>query len=655
MKHYLKLFIAIELILFSYIFTSSIFQIYEKNHVTSDSMKCYALTNTDSNKLASFYDEIVRKIEHYSFEQTINTVSETNNTEYILYCYPFEKFTQKQPITSSIHFKYDVLGKDDFVDSTGLFYSDMPFETLDLIAKNNGLILKSVIKDRISYSTFLNYYMVDFVILFIVIQIVYGIYTSYNMKKIGIKKSMGFPEGKVIKEQIGIAICYLAIAELCFILVMSIYYIYNKSLSIAFLRYLILYYIGVNIINVICILNTMVVTKFVTMESMVKKHSLNKAMSVAAQTIKILFVLLISISVSRVLIQAEIYKKQQVNIINYKMLNDYYTANGFFSDKYDEVYSNESAMNLYSSNMKSMYNDNQALLCDCSSFDLSKIEGIGDKIPEYELNSIYSNKNYIDQFGTIKINGEEVTVENDVYTVFVAEKYKNHQGEINEYIYNELYNMVNYNRNYGLSKHSNHEVHYDLIYIDDDSTITCNTSNGFEEKNIGVLFVDNGESGGMLYLDWLNGGFIFYKLNSREEFKSLLVKYNLDDLVSPGTLLTPYYNKLENVEFTLKTLSIFAIVFTASLLFIIYIAGYVDIIANKTIYSSKEIHGHNHSRILKKRYLVLFSESLIIILLAFCNFISLWTLVIVPLDFILYEILYIMFVKNKIYKNIKGA
>ena len=105
MKHYLKLFIVIELILFSYIFTSSIFQIYEKNHVTSDSMNCYVLTNTDPDKLANFYNELVIKIENYKFEQTINTVSETNNTEYILYCFPFEKFTQKQPITSSIHFR----------------------------------------------------------------------------------------------------------------------------------------------------------------------------------------------------------------------------------------------------------------------------------------------------------------------------------------------------------------------------------------------------------------------------------------------------------------------------------------------------------------------------------------------------------------------
>lgn len=644
-----------EIILFSYIFTSSIFQIYEKNNVISNKMSCYALTDIDADKLADFYDSIIENIEGHKFEQAVNTVSETNNTEYDLYCLPFDDFSKRQPITSSIHFNYKELTKDDFIDSTGIFYTDISFETLKGLAEKNDLNVRPTVQDKISYSKFLELYAIDFIVLFIVLQIVYGIYTSYNFKKIGIKKSMGFSKKRILKEQIGRVVIYHLVIELVFIIAMSVYYAFTKTLSLVFLILISAYYIGVNLLNIICIFNTSILINLVTIEAMVKNKSINKAMNIAAQITKIVFIVLISICVSRVFTQAKIYQSQQQNILNYKMLNNYYTANGFFSDKYDDVYSNEPNLQIYSSNMKSMYTENQSLLCDCSSFDLIKIEGIGDKISEYELNTVFSNKEYVDQFGTIRINGEKITVKNDTYTVFVAEKYKDKQDEINECISAELYNMKNYNRNYGLSNHNDHDIKYDIIYVDDDSTIICNTSNGFEEKNIGLLYIDNGESDGMLYLDWLNGGYIFYKLNSRDEFKSLLVKYNLDDLVSPGTLLTPYYNKLETVEFTLKTLSVFSIIFIASLLFIIYIAGYVDIIANKSIYSSKEIHGFCHYRILKRKYLIILAECCVILLLGVFDSITLWSLIIIPLDILLHEILYQMFVKSKMYENVKGA
>ena len=84
MKHYLKLFCLIEVLLFAYIFSNSIYQIYEKNNITPKSMSYYAITDPEAEKLADFYNEIVKNIDGYRFEQAVNTVSETNNTEYDL-------------------------------------------------------------------------------------------------------------------------------------------------------------------------------------------------------------------------------------------------------------------------------------------------------------------------------------------------------------------------------------------------------------------------------------------------------------------------------------------------------------------------------------------------------------------------------------------
>lgn len=655
MKHYLKLFALVEVLLFSYIFSNSIYQIYEKNNITSKNMSYYAITNSEAEKLADFYNEIVKNIDGYQFEQVVNTVSETNNTEYELYCLPFDSFSKKQPVTSSIHFNYKELKQDDFVDSTGLFYTDIPFEKLNKIAKNSDLTVKAATQYKISYSMFFSFYALDFIVLFIVLQIVYGIYTSYNLKKIGIKKSMGFSKSRILKEQIGNVLIYLSVIEAVFLLFMSLYYALSNRLSLSFIVFILFYFIGVNLLNTICILNTSVLTKLVNIESMIKNKSVNKAMNFTAQIIKIIFVLLISVCVSRVLVQAGSYKNEQKNILNYKMLNDYYTANGFYSDKYNEVYNSKEQLKKYSANMKMLYNENQSLMCDSSALDLIKIEGIGNKLAEYEINKIFSNKAYVDKFGKISVDGKPVEVDSGKYIVLVAEKYKDREDEVKECISAELYNMKNYNRNYEIIDSIDKDIDYDMIYVDDTSSIMCNTSNGFEEINIGLLFIDNGESGGMLYLDMLNSGYIFFKLDSREIFKSMLVKYSLDDLVSAGTLLTPYYQRLENVEFVLKTLMIFSAVFIISLIFIIYISGYIDIIANKAIYSTKEVLGFSHFSILRNRCIIILIECLVILSLGYIYPFALWALCIVVIDYIIHETLYRMYVKRKLYENVKGA
>ena len=92
---------------------------------------------------------------------------------------------------------------------------------------------------------------------------------------------------------------------------------------------------------------------------------------------------------------------------------------------------------------------------------------------------------------------------------------------------------------------------------------------------------------------------LFFQMESREDFSSLLSEYDLEQLVTAGTLLTPYLMQLENVTFVLKTLTTFTIVFIVCLLFVLYISNYVDIFVNRKRYAAKEILGFSHFRILK--------------------------------------------------------
>lgn len=137
---------------------------------------------------------------------------------------------------------------------------------------------------------------------------------------------------------------------------------------------------------------------------------------------------------------------------------------------------------------------------------------------------------------------------------------------------------MNYNQFYGIPEKERHINEFNIVYVDDNSTIKVNTENGFSDMSEPIIIIDTGNFAGLYYLDSLNTRNLFFQMDSREEFSSLLAEYGLKQLVTAGTLLTPYLMQLENVTFVLKTLTMFAIVFIISLLFILYISNYVDIL-----------------------------------------------------------------------------
>ena len=55
MKKFLKIFIFLEVILFAYIFNTSIYNIYEKNNIATENLKGYVLEETSPEILDKFY------------------------------------------------------------------------------------------------------------------------------------------------------------------------------------------------------------------------------------------------------------------------------------------------------------------------------------------------------------------------------------------------------------------------------------------------------------------------------------------------------------------------------------------------------------------------------------------------------------------------
>lgn len=654
MKNFLKIFVLLEILLFAYIFNSSIYNIYEKNNIAADNLSGYMLEEPSPEILDQFYTIFTENYDDNRLEIINNTLTTTDKSAYDLYCYPLDKFSQKQPVSQTIEFEYHELTKEDFLDSVGIFYTDLSVEEIDQLAAQLSTQIIEYEDTSIPYSMILELNLFNFIILFIVILIIYCIYTSYSLKKIGIKKSMGFSTLRILKEQILSIVKYYFIVCLALLAVLNLYYAFTNRFDFSYLIMGIFFFGIVLIVNVLCMLLTSALIKFVRLEAMIKNKTLNKSTNVIVQFIKVGFSVVIAITIISLLQQSGDYMKSQQAVLDYKYLDGYYTSNGFNSAEYNYAISNPDVSESYSNSILELYRNHHSLLCDYTGSD--EAQGpMGASRPYYVQQTIIANENYIKEFSNIQVNG--TPLDESVFstpTVLIPNMYKNDESLIKEHIAGEYDLLLNYNQNYGIQEETRANE-FNIVYIDDNSTIKVNTEEGFSDITGGIIIVDTGNFGGLYYLDALNNRCLFFSVESRAAFSALLTKYNLAQLVVAGTLLTPYLMQLENVTFVLKTLTMFAIVFVISLVFILYISNYVDVFVNRKRYALKEIMGFSHFKILKSRYIVWAIEIIASVILTAINYYFACFFAIMLLDYLFCELLYRTYIKKALYEIEKGA
>lgn len=654
MKNFLKIFVLLEILLFAYIFNSSIYNIYEKNNIAADNLSGYMLEEPSPEILNQFYTIFTENYDDNRLEIINNTLTTTDKSAYDLYCYPLDKFSQKQPVSQTIEFEYHELTKEDFLDSVGIFYTDLSLEEIDQLSAQLSTQIIKYEDTSIPYSMILELNLFNFVILFIVILIIYCIYTSYSLKKIGIKKSMGFSTLRILKEQILSIAKYYSIVCLALLAVLNLYYAFTNRFDFSYLIMGIFFFGIVLIVNVLCMLLTSALIKFVRLEAMIKNKTLNKSTNVIVQFIKVAFSVVIAITIISLLQQSGDYMKSQQAVLDYKYLDGYYTSNGFNSAEYNYAISNPDVSERYSNSVLELYRNHHSLLCDYTGSD--EAQGpMGASRPYYVQQTIIANENYIKEFSNMQINGTPLD-ENvfSIPTVLIPEMYKNDESLIKEHLAGEYDLLLNYNQNYGIQEETRANE-FNIVYIDDSSIIKVNTEKGFSDITGGIIIVDTGDFGGLYYLDALNNRNLFFSVESREEFSALLTKYDLAQLVVAGTLLTPYLTQLESVTFVLKTLTMFAIVFVVSLVFILYISNYVDVFVNRKRYALKEIMGFSHFKILKSRYIVWAIEIIASVILTAINYYFACFFAIMLLDYLFCELLYRTYIRKALYEIEKGA
>src|SRR5699024_3116860 len=328
-----------------------IYNIYEKNNIAADNLSGYMLEEPSPEILNQFYNTFIENYPNNKLEIINNTLTTTDKSVYDLYCYSIDEFSQKQPVSSTIELQFYKLTKEDFLDSVGVFYTDLSDEEISQLATQLSTQIIKYEDESIPYSMILELNLFNFLILFIVILIIYGIYTSYSLKRIGIKKSMGFSTLRILKEQIISIIRYYSIVCFALLAVLNLYYAFTNRFDFSYLIMSIFFFGIILVVNVFCLLLTSVLIKFVRLEAMIKNRTLNKSTNVIVQFIKVAFSVVIAITIISLLEQSGEFTKSQQAVLDYKYLDGYYTANGFNSAEHDYALENPERFEEYSNSM----------------------------------------------------------------------------------------------------------------------------------------------------------------------------------------------------------------------------------------------------------------------------------------------------------------
>lgn len=643
MKKFLNIFIFIQVILLIYIFNTSIMNIYEKNNIINNDLKGYQINSDELIDSENFFDDLTDKLDNYQLVLIKNTVSTTNNSAYDIYILPYESYKQKNTFSKNITYTYKPLKKADWIDSTGKFYTNAPKTDIEKIATENNLVLTEKNIDSIDYRQAIKLFSYNFIVLFIITQIVYCIYVSYNLKEIGIKLSMGFSKFKIF-------IDYLKYLGKKFILFISLviipyglYLAISNRLTLQYILLITIYFVLVIAINLLLFYNGSFIISLVDLDLMIKNKTFNRQNNIFIQTIKIISIILFVFSFATLISEYANYKEVNADILRYKELDNFYTGNGYYSDEYDLIEVEEDKKIEYASNMKSLYIKEDGLFCDISYLS-DYLKGRGGE----ENNFAIINKRYLTKFSNLP---EFISDLNSLpgNTVLISKDIKSSQ----EIILDFLNEVVKLNLNYMTG--SEFEVSkFNIIYVPE-IKVKVNTDKGFQEINIPVIYVDQGGLNGLYYLDQFSNSNIIFEFNSREEYIEKLNFYNLDKLIGAGTLLTPYLTYIESVIFKLKTLSVFSILFAITLAFIIYISNFISIDVNKKKYVYKEILGYSHFMILKFNYLITSLLFLIGIFVSLFDIKLVTLIIIILMDAIVFELLYKNNIDNKLYEIVKGA
>lgn len=664
MKKIYAIYLAGLMLIFSYIFNNSIYEIYGLNNIGDTSLREYQVCETQGEKLLKVYKGLTQN--NATFQIVKTPISEDGNIYYDIYHTDINSIKRITGVSHNIY-RYFKITQDEFVDSSGLFSASLSPKQINMLSKKIGVQIKVVDNESISYSNILKQNLLQFIILFIITLAVIYIYTIFRYKVNAVKKLSGFSSTKIVFTNIKDTLRIQSICIAIIVLSYSIYYYFKNKFSFRYIIFLTLFLLIISSINLVIILLLQKYVKKLDVVSALKNKVFSSRLNCIIHIIKVVLIIFITFSINMsIKYYGELkgfYKKCDV----YKQLNNMYTSYGFNSDEYDRLRNNKKELIKTENNVKKMYieNKNKAyVMIDLiteylkeDSFQKEFGETKEQMVNSYIRNNLILNKKYIQDYTKIKMDWN---FNCNIPTILVPKKYKKYEKDIkNNYI--DLYNLyANNSFKVGGEDEKNKIKDLQIIYIDNGIKYKILSSIYYEDKvtteiHDSIIILDNGNFKSSFYYNNLANCSIAFKLEDRNEFKSMLLRYDLDKLYHTNTMLTQFEIEINNYKFLMTQANIFIFLFVLVLLFIVYISNYIDMIVNSKRYAAKYIQGYSFIKILNNNILttiVMLSGSFILYILK-VNFI-------IYLLFIVYDLIMLLYVYRKImvrnlYKIINGG
>lgn len=575
----------------------------------ADGLTSYYAEESSGSNLGSLYDVLMKN--DASVEIIKEPITNDNILEYDVYDSKNISVRHKVPVSKDKKILYKKLNKDEFVDSAGRFKSNIGENEIREIYDTLGIHIRKYRQDGVEYGQVLKNNAINFLILIVLSQFVLFVFTFSRIKINAIKKLNGFSPLRMIMDSFGEFIRMEAIAATIVISIHLIYLCVNKSICISYIIGLFITVSASTLLTFLQLLVTQISIRHIDVSSMIKNKIYSNLWCIAMNVIKVVFIVAITISVSFLMTEYKSYKSILGKVEAYKSLNRFYTSNGYNSDEFDLIFSNNDAIDKISQKMKRFYIDNysRSILIDANitSFATDNYFKIYNTdfdqlLESYSDNYVVINRSYLNKYlDLVDESGEKIICSEDSPTVLIPEKYKNNE-DVKDFCRDQIKTFTNYDNIYKRKPEKEGED-IRFIYIKNNQRIDIPDSFLLTNDEVitnSIVFVDNGHFDGTWYLQEVSNGKLSFELEDRDEYKNLLKNYGLDKLLSAGTLLTPLSKQIRYYEFIILQSGVFALLFSLTLLMIIYFSNYLEVIVNRKKYALKYLSGFSLIRRLRE-------------------------------------------------------
>lgn len=665
MKKFLSGFFIIQLFLFSYIFSQSLYPIYSLNHLVDENLSGYKIEEANGGILKDVYEHLQQNYlyAHEIEVQLIKTpVSNHTSTIYEVYHSDLDNCKQIQSVSDDKVFIYKTLEKEDFIDSTGIFYTNLSMKQLDKIEKSLNISIKNYKPQEISYGEAFKLNSIDFIALFLLTLLVLFMYTFIRIKTNAVKKVLGYSPMRMISDSLQefLVIQGKGIATV-FILHIG-YYTAKGAISASYFLGLIAWMFCIIFINIAFLFVTTITIRFIDIHTMVKNKIYSTQLVYILKSIKMVIVVTITIVLTFTLNNYLTYKNSLEKIEKYKDLNGYYTGNAYNSDEYDQIFSHKEKLVEISKEMKQFYHEmdteNYLLFEKVNVLNFAHSKQLFEANLNSYNNYVILNEHYIQKF--IDLQGAEqiLTQSHSTPIIFVPKKYAQYEKEIKN-LYIDLYNdAVKYDQYEGIAV-SNAAIIQDIqvVYIENGLSHSFFTlkKKGIESIQDSIIMLDIGNFSGLYYLNALSNQQLSFALDSRELFIQKLHQYKLNELINAATLLTPFLTEISYNKFVMMQSVVFSIIFIATLLFIIYATNFIEIMVNRKRMAIEYTLGFNLFRSLVSDIFITFCMMILTIPFFLFRMNGYMYASILLVDIFVYFTLYYTIVRKNISPIIKGG